>query len=33
MNDVKKDPAFAAVLTDPVVIDLLAPKPVESVQQ
>jgi tetratricopeptide (TPR) repeat protein len=33
MNDVKRDPAFAAVLTDPVVIDLLAPKPVESVQQ
>jgi tetratricopeptide (TPR) repeat protein len=32
-NDVKKDPAFAAVLTDPVVVDLLAPKPVESVQQ
>jgi len=31
-NDVKKDPAFAAVLTDPVVIDLLAPKPVESAQ-
>jgi tetratricopeptide (TPR) repeat protein len=33
INEVKKDPAFAAVLTDPVVIDLLAPKPVESVQQ
>ena len=33
MNDVKKDPAFAAVLTDPVVIDLLAPKPVEASQQ
>jgi tetratricopeptide (TPR) repeat protein len=33
INDVKKDPAFAAVLTDPVVIDLLAPKPAESVQQ
>jgi tetratricopeptide (TPR) repeat protein len=32
MNDVKKDPAFAAVLKDPVVIDLLAPKPVESAQ-
>jgi tetratricopeptide (TPR) repeat protein len=32
INDVKKDPAFAAVLTDPVVIDLLAPKPVESAQ-
>jgi len=33
INDVKKDPAFAAVLKDPVVIDLLAPKPVESAQQ
>jgi tetratricopeptide (TPR) repeat protein len=33
INDVKKDPAFAAVLTDPVVIDLLAPKPVESAHQ
>jgi tetratricopeptide (TPR) repeat protein len=32
INDVKKDPAFAAVLTDPVVIDLLTPKPVESAQ-
>jgi tetratricopeptide (TPR) repeat protein len=32
INDVKKDPAFAALLTDPVVIDLLAPKPVESAQ-
>ena len=32
INDVKKDPAFAAVLNDPVVIDLLAPKPVESAQ-
>jgi tetratricopeptide (TPR) repeat protein len=32
LNDVKKDPAFAAVLKDPVVIDLLAPKPVESAQ-
>jgi len=32
INEVKKDPAFAAVLKDPVVIDLLAPKPVESVQ-
>jgi tetratricopeptide (TPR) repeat protein len=31
-NEVKKDPAFAAVLKDPVVIDLLAPKPVESTQ-
>src|SRR6266478_6405680 len=33
INEVKKDPAFEAVLTDPVVIDLLAPKPVESAQQ
>ena len=33
INEVKKDPAFAALLTDPVVIDLLAPKPVESAQQ
>src|SRR3984893_1816702 len=32
INEVKKDPAFAALLTDPVVIDLLAPKPVESAQ-
>jgi tetratricopeptide (TPR) repeat protein len=32
INEVKKDPAFAAVLKDPVVIDLLAPKPVESAQ-
>lgn len=32
LNEVKKDPAFAAVLQDPVVIDLLAPKPVESAQ-
>lgn len=32
INDVKKDPAFAALLTDPVVVDLLAPKPVESAQ-
>src|ERR1700687_816137 len=32
INEVKKDPAFAAVLKDPVVIDLLAPKPVESTQ-
>ncbi len=31
-NEVKKDPAFAAVEQDPVVIDLLAPKPVESTQ-
>ncbi len=33
INEVKKDPAFAAVLKDPAVIDLLAPKPVESAQQ
>ena len=32
INEVKKDPAFAALLTDPVVIDLLTPKPVESAQ-
>jgi tetratricopeptide (TPR) repeat protein len=32
MKDVKKDPAFAAVLKDPVVIDLLEPKPAESAQ-
>jgi tetratricopeptide (TPR) repeat protein len=32
ISDVKKDPAFAAVLTDPVIIDMLAPKPVESAQ-
>ena len=32
INEVKKDPAFAALLTDPAVIDLLAPKPVESAQ-
>ena len=31
-TDVKKDPAFAAVLKDPVVIELLAPKPVDSTQ-
>jgi tetratricopeptide (TPR) repeat protein len=31
-NEVKKDPAFAAVVKDPLVIDLLAPKPVESTQ-
>jgi tetratricopeptide (TPR) repeat protein len=30
IGDVKKDPAFAAVLNDPVVIDLLAPKVAES---
>jgi len=29
---VKEDPAFAAVVKDPVVIDLLAPKVVESAQ-
>jgi len=33
INEVKKDPAFAALLKDPAVIDLLAPKPVESAQQ
>jgi len=32
IDDVKKDPAFAAVLQDPVIIDMLAPKPVESAQ-
>src|ERR1700687_5330249 len=32
INEVKNDPAFAAVLKDPVVIYLLAPKPVESAQ-
>jgi tetratricopeptide (TPR) repeat protein len=32
INEVKKDPAFAALLKDPVVIDLLDPKPVESAQ-
>ena len=32
MKDVKKDPAFAAVLKDPEVIDLLDPKPVEAEQ-
>jgi len=32
IDDVKKDPAFAAVLKDPIIIDLLAPKPVESAQ-
>ena len=32
MLDVKKDPAFAAVLKDPVVIEMLAPKPLESAQ-
>jgi tetratricopeptide (TPR) repeat protein len=32
LSEVKKDPAFAAVLKDPMVIDLLAPKAVESAQ-
>ena len=32
INQVTKDPAFAALLKDPSVIDLLAPKPVESAQ-
>jgi tetratricopeptide (TPR) repeat protein len=32
INEVKRDPAFAAVLQDPVVIELLAPKPLESAQ-
>ncbi|HWW17436.1 MAG TPA: tetratricopeptide repeat protein [Candidatus Saccharimonadales bacterium] len=32
IDDVKKDPAFAALLQDPVVIDLLTPKPVETAQ-
>ncbi len=32
LNEVKKDPAFAALLQDPAVIDLLAPKPVDSAQ-
>jgi tetratricopeptide (TPR) repeat protein len=32
IDDVKKDPAFAAVLKDPLIIDMLAPKPVESAQ-
>ena len=32
MNDVKKDPAFTAVLKDPAVVELLAPKAVESAQ-
>ena len=31
-DDVKKDPAFAAVVKDPVIIDLLAPKAVETAQ-
>jgi tetratricopeptide (TPR) repeat protein len=32
LADVNKDPAFAAVLKDPAVQELLAPKPVESSQ-
>jgi tetratricopeptide (TPR) repeat protein len=32
INEVKNDPAFAAVLKDPMIIDMLAPKPVESAQ-
>ena len=32
IGDVKKDPAFAAVLKDPAVVDLLAPKTAESAQ-
>src|ERR1700739_123909 len=32
IDDVKKDPAFAALLKDPMVMDLLAPKPAESAQ-
>jgi tetratricopeptide (TPR) repeat protein len=32
-NDVKKDPVFAVLLNDPVIIDLLTPKPVEAAQQ
>ena len=32
LKDVKKDPAFAAVLKDPAVEALLAPKPVESTE-
>lgn len=32
MNDVKKDSAFAAVLKDPAVIEMLAPKAVETAQ-
>ena len=32
MNDVKKDPAFAAVLQAPAVVEMLAPKAVESAQ-
>jgi len=32
IDDVKKDPAFAAVLKDPLIIEMLAPKPAESAQ-
>ena len=32
MGDVKKDPAFAAILKDPIVIDLLNPKVAETEQ-
>jgi tetratricopeptide (TPR) repeat protein len=32
IGDVKKDPAFSAVLKDPAVIELLAPKTAESAQ-
>jgi tetratricopeptide (TPR) repeat protein len=32
ISEVKKDPAFAVLLKDPAVIDLLAPKPVEPAQ-
>src|SRR5579864_853169 len=32
MNDVQKDAAFAAVLKDPAVIEMLAPKAVETAQ-
>jgi tetratricopeptide (TPR) repeat protein len=32
-NDLKKDPVFAVLLNDPVIIDLLTPKPVEAAQQ
>jgi tetratricopeptide (TPR) repeat protein len=31
-DDIKKDPAFAAVVKDPVIIDLLVPKSVETAQ-
>jgi tetratricopeptide (TPR) repeat protein len=33
LRDVKKDPAFAAVLKDPAVLDLLTPKPQEEPAQ